>query len=103
MDRLVVDAGVLDTIRGDLDVVGQELEDPARRADVVGEAVGAGNLRAALDEFADGWDRRRGELLEAVRALRDGVETVSTAFDEVEERLGSAVEGGTRAPGGGGR
>ncbi|MCR2813181.1 hypothetical protein NQ166_11740 [Microbacterium sp. zg.Y1090] len=64
-----------------------------RDSDALADALGHDRLAGAVQQFGDGWDRRRAELMDDVDVLRQKAKTVADAFRDVDEQLGDAVEG----------
>lgn len=55
--------------------------------------IGHPQLRARLEEFADNWDDRRKDMVDAIEGLAEAAETAATVYENVESDLVKALEG----------
>ncbi|MGH3384932.1 MAG: hypothetical protein ACRDO1_10175 [Nocardioidaceae bacterium] len=58
-----------------------------------GEIVGHSGLKDKLEDFADNWDDKRAEMLEAINGLGEASEGIGSAFVDADNQLYDALMG----------
>ncbi|GAB2500803.1 hypothetical protein GCM10027063_45490 [Promicromonospora xylanilytica] len=89
---LSIDMNQLLTLSEDLKSITSELENADGNAQGVADATGHDELRDRVNEFADKWEIKRGEMLENVKKLSGIISQIAEAFDEVDTGLAKALE-----------
>jgi hypothetical protein len=82
----------LTALRDDLKKITSELENADGNAQAAANATGHDDLRDRVNEFADKWEIKRGEMLENVKKLSGIITSIVDAFTEVDAGLGRALE-----------
>lgn len=92
-DGLKVDTAVLHTAGVSLRFVHRELTDAAKTADPGSEVIAHEGLRDRLQDFAEGWDRRREEMATSIETLGVSAEQAASAYLRIETELVAALAG----------
>lgn len=91
MDQLIIDTLTMDAARIDVGRIHGEFTEAAERSDRLADAVGHGGLAERVQEFADNWDHRRGELAAQLEVVRDHLEMIVTGFEQTDGDLARAL------------
>jgi len=89
---LSIDMDQLTTLRDDLKSITSELENADGNAQAAADATGHDELRDRVNEFADKWEIKRGEMLENVKKLSGIITSIVDTFKEIDQGLGKALE-----------
>ncbi|GGM33727.1 hypothetical protein ACFQBY_07355 [Promicromonospora citrea] len=89
---LSIDMEQLRKLSDDLKAISNELEHADGNAKDAAEATGHDELRDRVNDFADKWEIKRGEMLENVKKLSGIITSISEAFSEVDTGLAKALE-----------
>lgn len=82
----------LTTLKEDLKTITSELENADANAQSAADATGHDELRDRVNEFADKWEIKRGEMLENVKKLSDIIGQIADTFKQIDTELGKALE-----------
>jgi len=95
-DGVLIKYAELKAVGDNLKKIIEELKEASNRADVledaIGDPYGKNNLREAAEEFEDGWDDRRGKLLEDIEKVEQHVAGVLEGFEEWDTDTASEME-----------
>jgi uncharacterized protein YukE len=91
MGTLVVDTEQLRSLASSLSSIHRSLENADGDTDRLAGMIPHERLAHTVQEFADGWDRRRGELTEQVGQLRDTTTTTADAFEGTDDQLADRI------------
>lgn len=95
-DGVLIKYTELKAVGDNLKKIIEELKEASNRADVLEEAIGdpygKNKLREAAEEFEDGWDDRRGKLLEDIEKVEQHVAAVLEGFEEWDTDTASEME-----------
>lgn len=89
---LSIDMDQLTTLKEDLKAITDELENADSNAQAAAEATGHDGLRDRVNEFADKWEIKRGEMLENVKKLSDIIAQIADTFTEIDTELAKSLE-----------
>jgi hypothetical protein len=89
---LSIDMDQLTTLKDDLKAITSELENADGNAQAAADATGHDELRDRVNEFADKWEIKRGEMLENVKKLSGIITSIVDTFKEIDAGLGKALE-----------
>lgn len=89
---LSIDMDQLTTLKEDLKAITSELENADGNAQDAADATGHDELRDRVNEFADKWEIKRGEMLENVKKLSGIITTIVDTFTQIDTDLGKALE-----------
>lgn len=89
---LSIDMDQLRTLKDDLKAISSELEDADSNAEAAAKATGHDDLRDRVNDFADKWEIKRGEMLTNVKKLSGIITQIAEAFDQVDAGLAKALE-----------
>ncbi|WP_275006232.1 hypothetical protein [Promicromonospora iranensis] len=89
---LSIDMDQLTTLKDDLKAITSELENADGNAQAAADATGDDELRDRVNEFADKWEIKRGEMLENVKKLSDIITQIVDTFKQIDTELGKALE-----------
>lgn len=89
---LSIDMDQLTTLKDDLKAITSELENADGNAQAAADATGDDELRDRVNDFADKWELKRGEMLENVKKLSDIITQIVDTFKQVDTELGKALE-----------
>ncbi|MEU5895948.1 hypothetical protein [Streptomyces venezuelae] len=84
---LVVDFQLLDKSAKQLNAIEKEFKNLDDWKDDVKTAVGASDIKDAMGEFVDNWDKNRKRLLEDLEKVGKQVEGTRDAFQKLEDQL----------------
>ncbi|MFI7317728.1 hypothetical protein [Streptomyces venezuelae] len=84
---LVVDFQLLDKSAKQLNAIEKEFKNLDEWKDDVKTAVGASDIKDAMGEFVDNWDKNRKRLLEDLEKVGKQVEGTRDAFQKLEDQL----------------
>lgn len=93
MADLVLDMNQLKQLADDLKAITKELEDADSNASSAAEATGHDELRDRVNDFADKWRVKRGDMLKDVSNLSGMISTIVENFGQVDKDLAKALEG----------
>ena len=91
MGTLVVDTEQLRDLATSLRSIHRSLENADGDTNRLAGMIPHARLAGAVQEFADGWDRRRGELTEQVGQLRDATLTTADAIESTDGQLADRI------------
>lgn len=91
MGTLIVDTEQLRDLASSLGSIHRSLEDADGDTNSLAAMIPHDRLAGAVQDFADGWDRRRRELTEQVGQLRDATATTADAFDSTDDQLADRI------------
>jgi hypothetical protein len=95
-DGVLIKYTELKAVGDNLKKIIEELKEASNRADVledaIGDPYGKNKLREAAEEFEDGWDDRRGKLLEDIEKVEQHVAGVLEGFEEWDTDTASEME-----------
>ncbi|MFC8799357.1 hypothetical protein ACFT2C_16605 [Promicromonospora sp. NPDC057138] len=89
---LSIDMEQLTALKDDLKKITSELENADGNAQAAADATGHDDLRDRVNDFADKWEIKRGEMLENVKKLSDIITQIVDTFKEIDSGLGKALE-----------
>jgi hypothetical protein len=89
---LSIDMDQLTALKDDLKSITSELENADGNAQAAADATGHDDLRDRVNDFADKWEIKRGEMLENVKKLSDIITQIVDTFKEIDSGLGKALE-----------
>ncbi|MFI6428354.1 MULTISPECIES: hypothetical protein [unclassified Promicromonospora] len=89
---LSIDMEQLTALKDDLKAITSELENADGNAQAAADATGHDELRDRVNDFADKWEIKRGEMLENVKKLSDIITQIVDTFKEIDAGLGKALE-----------
>ncbi|GAB6938659.1 hypothetical protein ACQP60_00040 [Isoptericola variabilis] len=89
---LSIDMEQLRTLKDDLKSISSELENADSHAQDAAEATGHDELRDRVNDFADKWEIKRGEMLENVKKLSDIIAQIADTFTEIDSELAKSLE-----------
>lgn len=89
---LSIDMDALRTLKDDLKAITSELENADGNAQAAADATGHDELRDRVNDFADKWEIKRGEMLENVKKLSDIITQIVDTFTEVDAELAKSLE-----------
>jgi hypothetical protein len=89
---LSIDMDQLTTLKEDLKAITDELENADANARSAADATGHDGLRDRVNDFADKWEIKRGEMLENVKKLSDIITQIADTFTEIDTELAKALE-----------
>lgn len=89
---LSIDMDQLRTLKDDLKAISSELEDADSNAEAAAKATGHDDLRDRVNDFADKWEIKRGEMLENVKKLSDIIAQIADTFSEIDSELAKSLE-----------
>ena len=89
---LSIDMDQLTALKDDLKAITSELENADGNAQAAADSTGHDELRDRVNEFADKWEIKRGEMLENVKKLSDIITQIVDTFKEIDSGLGKALE-----------
>lgn len=92
-DRIRVEPDVLVDTGRSLRFVATEFANAGDISDEYAEIVGHGGLAGRLRDFADNWDDKRAEMLEAIQGLGEATEGIGSAFVEADNQMYDALMG----------
>jgi hypothetical protein len=92
-DRLAVDTAILRETGAALRTCHQEFSHAAESARPDRSIIAHPGLRDRLEDFADNWDDRRTEMINAIEGLSDAASGAADVYENVEEELVKALEG----------
>jgi uncharacterized phage infection (PIP) family protein YhgE len=90
---LVLDMNQLTQLAEDLKNITKELEDADSNASAAAEATGHDELRDRVNDFADKWRVKRGDMLKDVSNLSGMITTIVENFGQIDAGLAKALEG----------
>ena len=90
MSDLTVDLELLKTSAKQLNAIRKEFKDLDDWKDDITSAVGASELRAAMTDFIDNWDKNRKRLVESLEEVGKMVEGTRDAFKSLDDELAKA-------------
>lgn len=93
MADFVIDTQVLRDTATILSSIHTEFSKSEKRVDAAIEAAGHWELEDAISDFATGWDKHRGELLEQVKGLKKVVNDAADTIEQVDTDMASDIEG----------
>ncbi|MGP4110665.1 hypothetical protein ACTWP5_07080 [Streptomyces sp. 4N509B] len=73
--------------------IATEFEGANDIAEEYGEAVSHGDLAHELEQFAENWENKRGELMEGLQELANAAVGAAEGFEGLERALVDALEG----------
>lgn len=95
-DGVLIKYTELKAVGDNLKKIIQELREASKRADVlegaIGDPYGKNKLREAAEEFEDGWDDRRNQLLEDIQKVEQHVAGVLDGFEQWDKETSSEME-----------
>ncbi|MCP2267510.1 hypothetical protein ACFQHV_20765 [Promicromonospora thailandica] len=89
---LSINMDQLTALKDDLKAITSELENADGNAQAAADATGHDELRDRVNDFADKWEIKRGEMLENVKKLSDIITQIVDTFKEIDAGLGKALE-----------
>lgn len=89
---LSIDMDQLATLKEDLRAISDELENADANAQAAADATGHDALRDRVNDFADKWEIKRGEMLENVKKLSDIIAQIAETFTEIDAELAKSLE-----------
>jgi len=92
-ERIAVDTEVLITAGRSLRRTHQGFDKTTSWSRPDHETIAHPALRGRLEEFADSWDDRRKDMMEAIEGLGDAAEAAAEAFENLEDEFVRALEG----------
>ncbi|MFK4067617.1 hypothetical protein [Streptomyces sp. NPDC029674] len=84
---LVVDFQLLNKSAGQLSAIETEFKNLGEWKDDIKSAVGASDIKDAMGDFVDNWDKNRKRLLESLGEVGKMVENTRDAFKKLEDQL----------------
>ncbi|MFI1681228.1 hypothetical protein [Streptomyces sp. NPDC020607] len=84
---LVVDFQLLNKSASQLNAIEKEFKNLDEWKDDVKTAVGASDMKDAMGDFVDNWDKNRKRLLEDLEEVGKQVEGTRDAFQKLEDQL----------------
>ncbi|GAB3691563.1 hypothetical protein [Angustibacter aerolatus] len=96
---LKVDYAELGESASSLAAIRREFEGIDDASDAVKHAVCSRDIADAIEEFANNWDRHRGELVEALGKLEEATRSAIETWQATDHKVGSSIEqtGSTQA------
>lgn len=92
-DSIRVQPGVLEDTGRSLRYVATEFANAGDITEEYSSVVGHGGLAGRLRDFADNWDDKRAEMLEAIQGLGEATEGIGSAFTEADNEMYDALMG----------
>ena len=92
-DRLKLDTVALRDAGANLRVVAQEFNDANANSDDVASAVGHPGLESRIEQFAHGWDDKRGKVVDMVASLADACTGIGEGFEGLDRDFAAALKG----------
>jgi DNA-binding ferritin-like protein len=89
---LVLKTDELTQLAADLEAIREELADADANAAEAADATGHDELRDHVNDFADKWRIKRGEMLDDVTTLSEMITTIVENFGQVDKDLAAALE-----------
>jgi len=102
-DRLALESGALDDVDQRLGRIGTRLTNTVEMGNDMADAAGHGQLADTIRHFANSWRIHRQDMIDAVTAVRDGLQHIRDQLDDVDVQLATQLENpepGTGHPGG---
>ncbi|WP_217164742.1 hypothetical protein [Streptomyces sp. AC512_CC834] len=87
MSDLTVDLELLKTSAKQLNAIRKEFKNLDDWKDDITSAVGAPELRGAMTDFIDNWDKNRKRLVESLEEVGKMVEGTRDAFKSLDDKL----------------
>ncbi|XKK58873.1 hypothetical protein HFP71_22150 [Streptomyces sp. ARC32] len=87
MSDLTVDLELLKSSAKQLNAIRKEFRDLDDWKDDITSAVGASELRGAMTDFIDNWDKNRKRLVESLEKVGEMVEGTRDAFKSLDDEL----------------
>lgn len=76
-----------------LSFIATEFEGANDTAEEYGESVSHGDLAHELEQFAENWEIKRGELMQKLQELADAATSAAEGYEGFERALVDALEG----------
>lgn len=92
-DRLKLDTVALRDAGANLRVVAQEFNDANANSDDVASSVGHPGLASCIEQFAHGWDDKRGKIVGMVTSLADSCTGIGEGFEGLDRDFAAALKG----------
>ncbi|MFD1825191.1 MULTISPECIES: hypothetical protein [Mumia] len=92
-DRIAVDTDVLNEAGRGLRRTYEGFEQTNAWSRPDRETIAHNSLRDRLEEFADNWDDKREDMMEAIKGLGEAAEAAAEAFENLEDEFVKALEG----------
>jgi hypothetical protein len=92
-DSIRVKPSVLEDTGRSLRYVATEFANAGDISDEYSSVVGHDGLAGRLRDFADNWDDKRAEMLEAIQGLGEATEGIGSAFTEADNEMYDALMG----------
>lgn len=89
----------LRALADDLTSIRSEFENADDNAEDAAEATGHDELRDIVNDFADEWRIKRGDMMEDLSKLTDVINQIADSFTELDTELGNALEDGAKGKG----
>lgn len=90
-DHVAVSTTELREISRALAKLKSHLEHAKDLVDSYDAEIGSGDVAGALDEFADDWKKKRGQLCDGLEFLGKTAGTAAKAYDGVDQHLAQAL------------
>lgn len=91
-EKLVVNTETLRGLHDDLALVHETLETAEVDSQNLAGMIPHDRLAGKIRDFSSQWDRRRGELMEQIGALKERTGAVADTFEQADLELATAVE-----------
>ncbi|MER6321573.1 hypothetical protein [Streptomyces coelicoflavus] len=92
MSDLIVDLQLLTTSAKQLKEIQTEFRDLGAWRDDIKSVVGAPELKEAMTDFIDNWDKNRKRLIESLETVGKMVSGTRDAFEGLDDELSKAVK-----------
>ncbi|MGP3972153.1 hypothetical protein [Streptomyces sp. 6N223] len=89
---LVINYDEIEDLGTGLETIRSELENSEDIADEYAEDVSHGDLADALEEFADNWSDKRGEIIEEIGNLAEIARSVGEGFSTMDLQLAESTQ-----------
>ena len=93
MADLRIDWVELETLRGDLSSIADQIEIGVRRREDMEQWWGGKQMRRAMQGFDDDWDRHRSDLVRFLRELSNKCEGLVKAFSDLDAGISAQAFG----------
>lgn len=93
MPDLSIDLALLHSTEAGLKKIARDLGSAPGVSNTLALATGDSTLVVAVMDFAKNWDRRRGDMENALTTMAKSVSNIHDRFQKLDNQLGAAVAG----------
>ena len=91
MSDLSIDLATLTSASGSIQGIYNEFDGIGRAEGDLGPYWGSGDIKHAMDDFADNWDYHRHKIMSAMKTLGKNLSDAVTGFQQADQKLKDAL------------